>query len=117
LGSINAHLQERVFHAPNLAQNLQYFYGLEGETGIQYLDLKQLPEPPKKKGTSFYTIVRFNLTIKGDYNQLLFYLQHLETQAHFCRVTALTLRQNPEIDKNGHPVLQMTLSLDFLGLP
>lgn len=87
LRKANAVIEAGALRAGELARNQQLFYRLEAESGVKLLDLRQLnPAVPAKGGPSTYVGLPFNLTIKGDYSQVLDFLQRLDHGATLCRV-------------------------------
>ena len=112
----NAQISDRLIHVGQLAENLEYFYTLESDTGVKIPDPRQLPGMPPAKNapkTNFIP-VGFTLTAQGDYHQLMDLLRRLEAGSHYCRV--LTCNIKPIGEMRGG-LLQMTLALDLLGVP
>jgi hypothetical protein len=113
----NQAITDRMMHIGQLAENNQYFYRLESETGAKLSDPHQIPwNPPAKTAakTSFVPI-GFTLTAQGEYGQLLDLLRKLEKGDHYCRVISCSMRPLGT-DTRGGPLL-MTLSLELLGVP
>jgi hypothetical protein len=69
----NNAISDRMIHTGQLAENLQYFYKLESDTGTKLSDPHQSSySPPSKSApkTNFIAI-GFTLTAQGDYGQLI----------------------------------------------
>jgi hypothetical protein len=116
LVTANEAISARMIHVGQLAENMQYFYRLESDTGTKLSDPRQLSwNPPAKNAPkTTYTPIGFALTAQGDYAQVLDLLRKLESGDHYCRVISLNLR--PQSDMRGGALL-MTLNLDLLGTP
>lgn len=108
-------IEGRLVRPGELAQNLQYFYRLEAETGVKLTDLRQLTATaPRgaKPGTSFG--VGFAVTVQGDYRTLLEFMRRLEQGTHYCRVMSASIAlAGPE---RTSP-LTLALGLELLGRP
>jgi hypothetical protein len=104
----NNAVKARSLTAQGLAQNLQYFYRLETEVGIKYLDLRPGGRTATKSGS--YEPLNYIVSIQGDFVQAITYLRHLERGAYFCRINSASA------SKNG-AVITLNLNLDLLGTP
>ena len=111
----NAAVSARLIRPAELANNQQFFYRIESETGTRYKDLKQLPPVPAVKGSTTYVAVPYNLIVEGNYGQLLSYLRRLENSAPFCRVSSATLSR--ESNDINDPMVNLTLTIELLGQP
>ncbi|MDF3057210.1 MAG: hypothetical protein K0R17_1425 [Rariglobus sp.] len=105
----NNAVKDRALVAGGLAQNLQYFYRLEAEVGIKYLDLRPGARSAAIKGSS-YVPLNYIVTIQGDFIQVITFLRHLERGAYFCRI-------NSAVASNSGSVATINLNLDLLGVP
>jgi len=111
----NQVISDRMIQVGQLADNLQYFYRLESETGIKILDLRQNAWNPGAKGApkTFFTPVGFQVSAQGTYPKLLDLLRRLEKGEHYCRVISCDLKPiNSEI-RGGD--LTVSLNLELLG--
>jgi len=90
LRKANATIAEGALRPGELARNQQFFFRLEAETGVKLLDLRQLQSPPPAKGApaTTYAAIPFSLTIKGDYAQIIQFLQRLDREPTLARVTS-----------------------------
>lgn len=116
MSAANQKISDRMIHVGQLAENLQYFYRIESETGAKLTDLRQVPQPiPVRNAPKLaYTPVGFALAAQGTYAQLVDMLRRLEGGEHYCRVLTCSIHPVSEI-RGG--ALQMTLSIELLGLP
>jgi hypothetical protein len=112
----NDAISDRMIHIGQLADNLQYFYRLESDTGTKLSDPRQVPwNPPGKSAPKTnFTAVGFTLTAQGDYGQLVDLLRKLENGEHYCRIITCGLRP-ATTDIRGGPLL-MSLSLELMGV-
>ncbi|MEO6004513.1 MAG: hypothetical protein ABIZ04_09140 [Opitutus sp.] len=109
LTSAVAKIQAKLIRAGQLANNLQYFYRLETESGVELLDVR-----PTGSVKGPYQGVGFNVSVKADYLTLLGYLRRLENGPHFCRILSTGIAA-PSPDRAGP--LTLSLSLELLGQP
>ncbi|QYM79565.1 hypothetical protein K0B96_02810 [Horticoccus luteus] len=111
-------VEGRLIRAANLADNLQYFYRLESETGAKLIDLKQTgAELPAVKGPKpLFQPIGFTVGLRGSYDQVLEFVRKVENGAPFSRIVAATVTSPPEsLDKGSFVTL--SLNVELLGLP
>lgn len=110
LRKANAVIESGALRARELARNQQIFYRLEADSGVKLLDLRQMnPVIPAKGGPATYVPIPFSLTIRGEYPQILGFLQRLDRGATLCRVTSASI---------GRPAdgnYTLSLSVELLG--
>lgn len=109
----------RLVRVGQLASNLQYFYKLEAETGVKFLDLRQTTEPSRAAKTGKIP-VGFTLTLQGDYPLVFDFLRHVESGAHYCRVKSANLTPFDQGALTGglrSDATKLTLNLELLGVP
>ena len=116
LSAANQKVSDRMIRVGQLAENLQYFYRLESDTGAKLTDLRQVPQPMAIKGApkTTYVPVGFAMTAQGSYAQLMDLLRRLEGGEHYCRVITCSIHPVGEL-RGG--AIQMALSLELLGTP
>jgi len=109
-------IEDRLVRSSELAKNLQYFYRLESETGVELIDIKQNAAAPNRvvpKGAKAgFSAVNFTVSFRGDYWAALHYLRRLENGTHFCRVLSATIE--PVSPDRAGPV-RMALNIELLG--
>lgn len=110
----NEKISDRMIRVGQLAENLQYFYRLESDTGAKLTDLRQVPLQPALKTApkTVFTPVGFAVTAQGTFLQLMDLLRRLEGGEHYCRVLTCSIHPNQEL-RGG--ALSMALSLELLG--
>jgi hypothetical protein len=115
LVAANQSIANRMIRVGQLAENLQYFYRLESDTGTKLTDPRQLAwtAPAKNAPKTSYTPVGFALTAQGSYGQIMDLLRRLENGEHYCRVIACNLR--PSGEQRGS-ALTITMSIELLGI-
>ena len=96
----------------NLADNLWYFYSIEGRTGTRLVELRQLDPPSPAKGETFLRIP-YELSAIGDFVGISELLRLLETGPRLVRINEFALRRESE----GDELLSLDLSLELLGRP
>ena len=102
-------IESRLIHASDLGINQQFFFKLESESGVKLLDLRQAPRPGS--GGKAYVPIGFNVSLQGDFGQVMKFLRLLEDGAHYCRTLTATCSGN----RTGG--LTLTLNLELLGTP
>ncbi len=107
-------VENRIVRPTQLGTNTQYFYKLEGETGVKIVDLRQTAATaaPAKGAKNAYVAVPFSVSVQGSLPQILDFLRQLENGAHYCRV--LTASFTGAASNRNSP-LTLGLSLELLG--
>lgn len=103
-------INERLVRAADLAQNLQYFYKLEAETGTKLIELRQVTNPTGKAVP--LSGIAFTVSVRGDYFAVLDFLRRLEGGPHFSRVLSASMGLTGP-DRTA-PVT-LTLGVELLG--
>lgn len=111
-------LESRLMRADQLAVNQQYFYRLEGETGVKLVDIRQSGVAAAKTGAKvgLYIGVPYNVSAQGTFPQVLAFLRRLETGRHFSRFTTVTFDKVTGADA-GAGLITVTIAVELLGLP
>lgn len=114
----NNAVKDRAFKSESMALNLQYFYRLESETGVKYLDLRPgtrsatAGKPAAKPGVSSndYVPLNYVVNVQGDFAQVVTFLKRLEQGAYFCQI-------NTAQATGSGLGITLNLNLDLLGVP
>jgi hypothetical protein len=107
----NDAVKSRTLAANSLATNLQYFYRLESEIGIKYLDLRPGGRAASKVvSKQSYVPLNYIITIQGSFEQILTYLKHIEHGVYFARI-------NTASAAGSGSSLTVNLNVDLLGSP
>ncbi len=109
----------RLVRVGQLADNLQYFYKLEAETGVKFLDLRQTTDPGRA-AKSGKIPVSFTLTVQGNYPLLFEFLRRLESGSHYCRVRSANVVPFDQGAGSGgtrSDASKLTLNLELFGVP
>lgn len=109
----NKEIEARAVRINQLGTNSQFFYKLEGDTGVKLIDFRQTTQAVAK-GKGAYTPVAFVVSAQGSFHQILHFLRLLESGTHYSRVNSASINAN--VVKRNEP-LTITLNLDLLGLP
>lgn len=106
-----------IVRSAELANNLQYFYRLEADTGAKIIELRQNPSPPssqKSAPKSTYVGISFTVSLRGEYPVILDFLRRLENGQHYCRVTSASVAP---VGPDRATPLKLALGLELLGQP
>ena len=96
----------------NLADNLWYFYSIEGRTGTRLTELRQL-NPPALAADETFLQVPYELSASGDFVGISEFLRLLEIGPRLVRITEFSIRRDTGADE----MLSLDLSLKLLGRP
>lgn len=126
----NETINRRLVRASELANNLQYFYRLENDTGVKLVDLRQvgvagdIRGQPKNAPKTAFVPVNYAVAVQGSFAQLVGFLQRLEHGEHFSRILTATFMPAAGVggEEAAGPatrpeLLTLTLSVDLLGQP
>ena len=111
LREANATLETGALRVGELARNQQVFFRLEEQTGVKLLDIRPLNinVPAKAGPATTYVGIPFSLTIKGEYPQLIDFLQRLDRGATLARVTSASVAPPDE------GIQTLSLGVELLG--
>lgn len=112
-------IEARLLRASQLANNLQYFYRLESDTGVKLLDLRQ-SATPRAPANATKVPVGFTVSVQGNYQQVFDFLRRLESGTHYCRVQSASfspLAEAGEASLTRPTSARLTLNLELLGTP
>ncbi len=119
LKGLNEEVLTRVARATDLAGNSQYFYKLQGETGVKEIALDRGPVrdlgPRGTKGA--FVGVTFSSTVQGRYSQVMAFIQKVEGAAWFGRIRSLNIRQAQAERTGAEPQIVLALTVELLALP
>lgn len=114
-------LESRLVRASESADNLQYFYRLESETGVKEVSLQPATIAPadrrRASAKTLYTGVGFAVSVQGDYRQILAFIGRLESGPHFYRLVRASVGRNKGGGTGGPSTINLTLTLELLGRP
>ena len=110
---VQAAIAKRSFPAESVPLNLQYFYKLETDIGIKYLDLnpggRTTLAKAKPQAKAAYVSLNYRVSVQGSFFQIITYLRSLEQGAFFCRINSATV-----LSSGSNVTLNM--DLDLLGI-
>lgn len=109
-----AEIDGRVIRTSQLGINTQYFYKVEADTGVKILDLRQSTASNVKPAKGSFVPVAFAVTVQGSLTQILEFLRHVESGAHYSRVLTASFTSNSGARNSP---LTLGLTLELLGLP
>ena len=106
-------IAKRTFRSESIPLNLQYFYKLEADVGIKYINLNPTGRPAAaaaKQGAGVsYIPLNYSVGVQGSFHQIITYLRCLEQGAYFCRINSASVLSS------GSSVT-LNLDLDLLGI-
>ncbi len=115
-------LDERMFHAQELATNYNYFYNIEAATDIEVNDLRQIGiveekvDPRKRRlpkpVVNSYVKIRYHMKATGRYGELVNFMRKLEGGPSFYRLEKFKLSRPSSA---GIEELSMDVSFLMLG--
>ncbi len=105
----NSAIRDRALTVDGLAQNLQYFYKLEAEFGIKYLDLRPGARAGVVGKADSYVPLNYIVNVQGSFVQVMSFLRRLEQGAYFCRI-------NSAVASARDSSVTLNLNIDFLGV-
>ena len=120
VSAATAEIKPRLVRVDELANNLQYFYKLEAETGTRLSQLQQTANAAsvarwtKTNPKAAFVPIGFSLSVEGEYPALLDFLRRLENGTHYARAVAASVNILKP-DRSGPYVLQ--LNVELLGTP
>jgi len=114
LSDVGKQVRARSVRAGELATNLQYFYRLETESGVELIDLRQTTSGNAGKAKNASAGVGFSVSVKGDYLTLLGWLRRVETGPHYARILSAAMG-GVSPDRAGP--LSLSVTLELLGEP
>jgi hypothetical protein len=110
-----AEIEKRFVRGIDLAQNLQYFYRLEADTGAKILTLRQNPPASVKPGAkAALGPVSFSVSFQGPYFTVMEFLRRLENGLHYSRITAAGI-STTAANRNGP--LTVSVTVELFGQP
>lgn len=115
VSAANAEIDSRIIRASQLGTNTQYFYKIESETGAKIIDLRQMTSATvAKPAKGAFVPVAFSVTVQGSLVQILDFLRHIESGAHYSRILSANCVGNSAL---RNAPLTLALSLELLGQP
>lgn len=119
-------VEERLIRPSELAKNYQYFYRLEGLTGVRITALQQQPASARQPAEAprggnrtaatqapLFTKVGYQMTMTGSYHQTVDFLHAIERGPHFYQLRDFTLQRATD----GTRDIVITMNFDLLGRP
>lgn len=119
LQELGQEIDARLVKAGQLAVNLQYFYKLEADHGVKFLDVRQNSPVRPARGAApktNFVPVPFSLSVEGNYDQLVKFLTDLQNGRHLCRINSAVFSKG-NLTSSGSPVMTLALSVELLGQP
>jgi Tfp pilus assembly protein PilO len=113
ISAVANEISARAVRPTELAQNLQYFYRLEAETGTKLIEIRQGSTPAKPAGGKAYVPVDYTVSIQGEYLQVMTFLRRVELGPRFPRVSGTSMSVAPSGADAGK--VSLTINLQLLG--
>lgn len=105
-------IAKRAFPKDSLPLNLQYFYKLEAEVGIKYVNnptFRAAATGVKQAAGAVYIPLNYSVSVQGSFPQIITYLRYLEQGDYFARINSASVLSS------GSSVT-LNLDLDLLGI-
>jgi Tfp pilus assembly protein PilO len=112
--------ESRLVRAGQLANNLQFFYRLEADTGVKLVDVRQqgIPAPRAGERRGAYAPVPFAVSIQGSHDQIHDFLRRVEAGPHFVRFSQITIAKvSGGVEVAAIGGLSVAINLELLGTP
>ncbi|MDP2138756.1 MAG: hypothetical protein Q8J74_12980 [Candidatus Didemnitutus sp.] len=117
--------ETRLIRAQQLANNLQFFYRIEAETGVKLIDVRQNAIPPSTRGAprGAYSPIPYSVSALGSFDQAHKFLRRVEEGPHFVRINQVTFSKTEagrgEMGGGGgaNEGMSITILLELLGTP
>lgn len=117
--------EARLIRAQQLANNLQFFYRIEAETGAKLVDVRQNAIPPATRGSprGAYSPIPYNVSALGSFEQVHKFLRRVGEGPHFVRINQVTFSKTEagrgEMGGGGgaNEGMSIMISLELLGTP
>ena len=108
-------LESKLIKPDDVGPNQQYFYELEGATGVKLSTLRSTGVPKSKGTSALFRPVGYNVVVEGRFPQVLAFVQALEIGGRHYRLVDYTIQRTglelvPE-GKVGNVVLNLNLEL------
>jgi Tfp pilus assembly protein PilO len=94
----------------NLADNLWYFYSIEGRTETRLTELRQL-DPPTPGADDSFMRIPYELSATGDFGGISEFLRQLEIGPRLIHIEEFSLRREAQADE----LISLDLSIEMLG--
>ena len=104
-----AAIAKRAFRTESLPLNLQYFYKLETDVGVKYLNLNPTGRAAAASKSGGYIPLNFSVSVQGSFHQIITYLRCLEQGAYFCRINSASVLSSGS-------TVTLNLDLDLLAI-
>ena len=114
ISEANKEVALRAVRINELGTNSQFFYKLEGDTGVKLVDFRQTTQSAAK-GRGTYQPVGFSVSVQGDLPQLLHFMRLLESGSRYCRVMSASIARSSSAGRNAP--MTLSLNLELLGTP
>ena len=94
----------------NLADNLWYFYSVEGRTNTRLTELRQL-DPPTPGQNDNYLRIPYELSATGNFTGITEFMRQLEVGPRLIKINEFTIRRELGADE----MISLDVSLELLG--
>ncbi len=110
-------LESKLARVDDVSGSQEYFYGLEGASGVRVTVLRPLGLP-KGNAAATYQPVGFNVVVEGEYGQLIAFLRSLENGARLFRLQDFSVQRaagGSSTDPAAKPRDVLTINLQLLA--
>ena len=105
-------LEERVVQPSDLANNMNYFYQLESNTGVSLGDIRQNVNLDKPAPKTQLGGVGYSLSLSGVFSQVVAYLNELENGSRYYRFRSFSVQRGRDSNQSS---VALNLNFELLG--
>ena len=121
LRSFSEEVNRRLISADAIANNYNYFYRIERQTGIRIVNIQQLPvasarRPQYLPELNDFDLVPFNLTFQGSFDVTMTFLQGIERGEHLVRIESISINRDEGTGTSSNQRTLVTrMEMNILG--
>ncbi len=112
-----AQIDDRLMERREVAVNYDYFYRMEEAAGVRIQNIQQQAQAAGASVTlpriELYDVIGYSVTAQGGFEDIVDFIQKLETGRHFVRIQSLNLGSAGQAAPGGH--LNAQIELNVLG--
>lgn len=121
LRAFSEEVNRRLITAENIANNYDYFYRIERQTGARIVNMQQVSAAAARRAQYIpelgdFELVTFNLTFQGSFDVVMTFLQGLERGFHLVRIESIMMsREDGPGATPSQRLVTTRLEMNILG--